>query len=1219
MRRFTILAALALGLVLVLICCSGPAQAYPNSSETVDGWTGEAVLSSGSKPRHVRLASAGSVLYCVAEENGDIVFRRSLDGGETWRDEEILDKARHCPAEDPYICTNGSWEVCVSWKEFNVDGCGKWALVFRNSINRGVDWFPCQADAKTQYNNYEGHMTEDTAGNVYLTYVSDRTGRNEVYFNKRNVKGEWNGAVCISGATDAVAASLPCIEANDAHISIYYQKGNASPHSIVQALSRDGGSTFTPYIIHDRTSDDCAWPECINSMGTAFLVFQARNIYDNSFSTYLRYYTGSAWTSAESIKNTGARAPYPQITAYPRIPNGYQYVMVTMNDGLVGGGFGKLSLLTAQQGQWSDITHLFYKSMPADDCSATSCLINANGFFACSAGENGSVMFKRMDGTDPTLSFAAPTASPSYFTSDFSIRLNASDDWSIDANSFLSPHSEHYDQGMVHADLEYAPHGSTAFAKLPGEATKTKADAPWQWTFRAALVEDGRYDFRATVYDTAGNSREAYLYDMFLDRHAPTAAISVKPPNGQNGWYSAQPEGLVSLTSDDGGGSGADATFYRFDGGEWTRFSTPFALLEGSHKLEFYSVDRAGNSGEVGNYPYKLDLTAPDGLIGSPDPMAYFRERLGASVIAQDGISGVWKVQLLLNEDMIAELTSAPWDFDVDLSGRPDSEYGLRAAITDMAGHCSVTEARAVRKDTRPPSIRIVSPSNEHWLRGMVTISAQIEDNFEVGSAKFYVDNRLIDERTSFPWMAAWDTSTIQNGAHQIAVHAVDAAGNQTVTTSSGQLCVYVGNNISETSHYAEGCTRDGFDTWLCLQNPGVEQANVTVNYMLAEGQGEASARVYAVPPHSRMTVFVNQDVGPDKDVSIQVTSSKPIVSERPMYFDYRDKWQGSHTALGAHFPLTEWYFAEGCTRPGFEEWLCIQNPMEQPANVTIEYMLQDASVRRQSISIEPWSRYTVNVNEFVGDGQDVSVRISSDQPVVAERPMYFLYQGMWDGGHNVMGAATPEDTWYFAEGCTRPGFNQWICIQNPNDEAAIVKLSYMTEDGGEIEKDYQVAAHSRCTVNVNTDVARFHDVSTKVTSDKPIVVERPMYFDYASIIDEGSNAMGVNKPSSSWYLAEGCTREGFEEWICLQNPSDVLATARIRYMLEDGSTQEQVVKVPPHTRVTVKVNDVVGAGHDVSAEIMSDVPIIVERPMYSVYRGACPAADTLAGYTFDQ
>jgi hypothetical protein len=38
----------------------------------------------------------------------------------------------------------------------------------------------------------------------------------------------------------------------------------------------------------------------------------------------------------------------------------------------------------------------------------------------------------------------------------------------------------------------------------------------------------------------------------------------------------------------------------------------------------------------------------------------------------------------------------------------------------------------------------------------------------------------------------------------------------------------------------------------------------------------------------------------------------------------------------------------------------------------------------------------------------DVSINVSSDKPIVAERPVYFLYNGAWPGGHNTLGYPMP-------------------------------------------------------------------------------------------------------------------------------------------------------------------------------------------------------------------
>jgi len=219
---------------------------------------------------------------------------------------------------------------------------------------------------------------------------------------------------------------------------------------------------------------------------------------------------------------------------------------------------------------------------------------------------------------------------------------------------------------------------------------------------------------------------------------------------------------------------------------------------------------------------------------------------------------------------------------------------------------------------------------------------------------------------------------------------------------------------------------------------------------------------------------------------------------ERPMYFNYKGNWTGGHDVAGANFPASRWYFAEGCTRSGFEEWLCLQNPSSFPADVDIIYMLGTGENRTQEITVAPHSRYTVDVNAFLGPEQDVSALVYSGNPIVAERPMYFNYHGAWTGGHDVVGATYTKDKWFFAEGCTREGFEEWLCIQNPNEGAVDVHITYMLGTGENKTRDLTVPGRTRITVNAADTVGAGQDVSAMVTSSGGrIICERPMYFDY--------------------------------------------------------------------------------------------------------------------------
>ena len=79
-------------------------------------------------------------------------------------------------------------------------------------------------------------------------------------------------------------------------------------------------------------------------------------------------------------------------------------------------------------------------------------------------------------------------------------------------------------------------------------------------------------------------------------------------------------------------------------------------------------------------------------------------------------------------------------------------------------------------------------------------------------------------------------------------------------------------------------------------------------------------------------------------------------------------------------------------------------NPGTTATVAHITYMFSDGTTLREDVTIGATSRSTVNVNNSVGPNRDVSVKITADSPIVAERPIYFNYNGAWTGGHDVVG-----------------------------------------------------------------------------------------------------------------------------------------------------------------------------------------------------------------------
>ena len=136
--------------------------------------------------------------------------------------------------------------------------------------------------------------------------------------------------------------------------------------------------------------------------------------------------------------------------------------------------------------------------------------------------------------------------------------------------------------------------------------------------------------------------------------------------------------------------------------------------------------------------------------------------------------------------------------------------------------------------------------------------------------------------------------------------------------------------------------------------------------------------------------------------------------------------WNGGHDALGYPAACGTAYFAEGTTRNGFEEFLLLRNPGPDAAIVTIRYLFTAGAPKIQDIELAPWAGTSICVNDVVGPGKDVSVAIKSAPGIIAERQVYFNYKCVWTGGSVVRGVESPRDSWYFSEGTTRAGFQEW-------------------------------------------------------------------------------------------------------------------------------------------------------------------------------------------------
>src|SRR6266480_2765982 len=325
--------------------------------------------------------------------------------------------------------------------------------------------------------------------------------------------------------------------------------------------------------------------------------------------------------------------------------------------------------------------------------------------------------------------------------------------------------------------------------------------------------------------------------------------------------------------------------------------------------------------------------------------------------------------------------------------------------------------------------------------------------------------------------------------------------------------------------------------SFLPILNPGPTAATVTATYYTNGLQvGTPSA---TVPANSRGTIFPSQ-ASPrlPSRVSVQLTSTQPVVSERPTYFSgitagTAGRVSGGADVIGVPHLASDWLFAEGYTGGHFQQTFAIANldAAKTVAHVTITLEYNDGTSHAFPVTVNPLSQllWNVNTNGLGATSQSVSAEItSSGAQIAVEREMYFGYSHVGDGrttlatgGTDVLGQVGPAalSAYSFAEGYTNLGYDEWLTIQNPTPNTETITVTASNAVGTVYTFQQQVGGHSRYTLDMTAmgighmyhpaDGYNGYEISLAVhSSNGPFVVERPMYWN-ASGTQGGSDVLG--------------------------------------------------------------------------------------------------------------
>jgi hypothetical protein len=674
------------------------------------------------------------------------------------------------------------------------------------------------------------------------------------------------------------------------------------------------------------------------------------------------------------------------------------------------------------------------------------------------------------------------------------------------------------------------------------------------------------------------------------------------------------------------------ASVWSHAAGDPTGWRTFYAAQEATSNTPLYKSSDGGIKwGAASTFPVSLHATAmavlPNGgpvLVGTDTPGAgqLYRSNDGGSnwVAAAGGLPAgelVMDVAVSGSSPAVAYATTdkgvyASYDQGTtwcSMSGNlPEKEYRSVSASGGPGNAVFVGAADGTIYEASSPAITRLNPSSGE-PGDVMTITGT---NLGAGGA---------GSRVSFAGISATSYPSWTNTRVQVVVPQEAMSGGVFVVTPRGSSNALEFTIDSPTPpsyrwYLAEGCTgeneRGVFDTWVLVQNPGDSTAGVQLTYMTDGGARNGPS--LTVPPGSRSSVRIADFVPNTWNVSTELVSDRPVIAERSIYWNSPETFRQAATdSIGVTSAATTWYLAEGCTGIGaagtFETWVLVMNPGTQDATVHLTYMTSAGAVDGPSLVVPGGFRQSVDVADTVGDCWSVSTTVASDKPVVAERSMYLDTATTFrQAATDSIGVVSGNTTWYLAEGSTGNSgdgsFETWVLVQNPGTQTANVQVTYMTPSGAVTGPALVLEPMTRKTVNVADTVPGCWEVSTKVTADRPVIAERSIYWSGSEGYRQAATgSIGVTAPQRTWCLAEGCTgvseQGAFETWVLVQNPGPVTATARLTYMTPGGPIDGPTVTLPPNSRKTVNVADVVAGGWDVSTKVTSDQPVIVELAMY--------------------
>jgi Family of unknown function (DUF5719) len=338
------------------------------------------------------------------------------------------------------------------------------------------------------------------------------------------------------------------------------------------------------------------------------------------------------------------------------------------------------------------------------------------------------------------------------------------------------------------------------------------------------------------------------------------------------------------------------------------------------------------------------------------------------------------------------------------------------------------------------------------------------------------------------------------------------------------------------------------------VQNAGATRLDATITVL--QGSNTAPvAKAVPVPAHDQRRIPVSEIVqAAEPAVVVETVGGQAVVTHEVTGNS------GVATQPCARNAASDWYFANGTTDKGAEQYLVLFDPFGDDAVVDVTFLTNDGVQEPdalQGVSVPRRSRITIAVNDQVPRQRDVAVHVHARAGrIVAERSL--LFDGTAASGEATrkgialsLGATAPSREWYFPAATTDDGANATVAVANfgPTSTAVEVGVALMGHETVAV-RTVDVPARSVVSVDRSTGLASGTQYAVTVAArdaegrGDPVVAELLQWWPTTSSGGVAST-VGTSQLARRWVVARPSAR--VSAVVSALNPGGAPLTARLR------------------------------------------------------------------------